>query len=121
MKASWQEDYFKALIRLRLLLPVNPKTGTQKCDRCHIVARREPRGPRTSKRRERPEADVRPGRCRECWGAPKRCRAHDGCVLRAIHDTARSLNVQPVRGSNASSPGICIASAQHSVPTAFIS
>jgi hypothetical protein len=25
MKASWQEDYFKALIRLRLLLPVNPK------------------------------------------------------------------------------------------------
>jgi hypothetical protein len=45
MKASWQEDYFKALIRLRLLLPVNPKTGTQKCDRCHIVARREPRGP----------------------------------------------------------------------------
>src|SRR5258708_31189915 len=45
MKASWQEDYFKALIRLRLLLPVNPKTGTQKCDRCHIVARPEPRGP----------------------------------------------------------------------------
>jgi hypothetical protein len=38
MKASWEEDYFKALIRLRLLLPVNPKTGTQKCDRCHIVA-----------------------------------------------------------------------------------
>jgi hypothetical protein len=30
MKASWQEDYFKALIRLRFLLPVNPKTGTQK-------------------------------------------------------------------------------------------
>jgi hypothetical protein len=29
MKAPWQEDYFKALIRLRLLLPVNPKTGTQ--------------------------------------------------------------------------------------------
>jgi hypothetical protein len=29
MKASWQEDYFKALIRLRLLLLVNPKTGTQ--------------------------------------------------------------------------------------------
>jgi hypothetical protein len=29
MKASWQEDYFKALIGLRLLLPVNPKTGTQ--------------------------------------------------------------------------------------------
>src|SRR5258708_7130515 len=25
MNASWQEDYFKALIRLRLLLPVNPK------------------------------------------------------------------------------------------------
>jgi hypothetical protein len=25
MKASWQEDYFKALIRLRLLLPVNQK------------------------------------------------------------------------------------------------
>ena len=25
MRASWQEDYFKALIRLRLLLPVNPK------------------------------------------------------------------------------------------------
>jgi hypothetical protein len=25
MKASWQEDYFKALIRLGLLLPVNPK------------------------------------------------------------------------------------------------
>src|SRR6266851_1710687 len=45
MKASWQEDYFKALIRLCLLLPVNPKTGTQKCDRCHIVARREPCGP----------------------------------------------------------------------------
>src|SRR5258707_14816972 len=45
MKASWQEGYFKALIRLRLLLSVNPKTGTQKCDRCHIVARREPRGP----------------------------------------------------------------------------
>jgi hypothetical protein len=44
MKASWQEDYFKALIRLRLLLPVNPKTGTQKCDRCRIVARPEPRG-----------------------------------------------------------------------------
>jgi hypothetical protein len=36
MKASWQEDYLKALIRLRLLLPVNPKTGAQKCDRCHI-------------------------------------------------------------------------------------
>ena len=45
MKASWKEDYFKALIRLRLLLPVNPKAGTQKCDRCHIVARREPCGP----------------------------------------------------------------------------
>jgi hypothetical protein len=29
MRASWQEDYFKALIRLRLLLPVNPKTGAQ--------------------------------------------------------------------------------------------
>jgi hypothetical protein len=27
MKASWQEDYFEALIRLRLLLPVNPKTA----------------------------------------------------------------------------------------------
>jgi hypothetical protein len=25
MKASWQEDYFKALIRLCLVLPVNPK------------------------------------------------------------------------------------------------
>jgi hypothetical protein len=25
MKASWQEDYFKTLIRLRLLLRVNPK------------------------------------------------------------------------------------------------
>src|ERR1700737_516506 len=53
---------------------------------------------------ERPEADVRPGRCRECLGAPKRCRTHDGCVLRGLHNTARSLNVQPVRGSNASSP-----------------
>lgn len=30
MKASWQEDYFKALISLGLLLPVNPKTDTQK-------------------------------------------------------------------------------------------
>jgi hypothetical protein len=30
MKASWQEDYFKALIRLRLLLPVNPKIGAPK-------------------------------------------------------------------------------------------
>jgi hypothetical protein len=29
MKASRQEDYFRALIRLRLLLPVNPKTGPQ--------------------------------------------------------------------------------------------
>jgi len=29
MNASRQEDYFKALIRLRLLLPVNPKIGTQ--------------------------------------------------------------------------------------------
>jgi len=29
MKASWQEDYSRALIRLRLLLPVNPKTVTQ--------------------------------------------------------------------------------------------
>jgi hypothetical protein len=29
MRASWQEDYFKALIRLRLLLPVNPKTDAQ--------------------------------------------------------------------------------------------
>ena len=29
MRASWQADYFKALIRLRLLLPVNPKTGAQ--------------------------------------------------------------------------------------------
>ena len=28
MKASWQEDYFKTLIRLHLLLPVNSKTGT---------------------------------------------------------------------------------------------
>ena len=34
MKASWQKDYFKQLIRLRLLLPVNPKTSTRKCDRC---------------------------------------------------------------------------------------
>jgi hypothetical protein len=47
------------------------------------------------------DPNVRPGRCRECLGAPKRCRAHDGCVLRGLHDTARSLNVQPVRGSNA--------------------
>jgi len=37
MKASWQEDYFKALIRLRLLLPVNPKTGTQKCDTDEVI------------------------------------------------------------------------------------
>jgi hypothetical protein len=40
MRASWREDDFKALIRLHLLLPVNPKTGAQKCDWC-----REPRGP----------------------------------------------------------------------------
>jgi len=29
MKASWQEDYFKVLIRLRLLLPVNPKQAAK--------------------------------------------------------------------------------------------
>src|SRR5258707_15553941 len=93
MKASWQEDYFKALIRLRLLLPVNPKAGAQKCDRCHIVARRASRGPlaykaemfwqgrmpRRSDRNQLTSAD----------GTKRTCRLH--CAMSALRGKAENI------------------------------